>query len=208
MIKRCQEELNFFPQFIVLTSYEEFPLIKEAMKYQVIDYLVKLELDAPSLTQSVNKALKHISESKKSSDELPVSGTHFFYEKFMIRLLNNLFENEEQFHRQSQDLRLDFTFPAYVLCLCTIIGRDSKQLPQDKLLNLYLSTKKMVEEIAPKYLTCYVASLDLNHFCIIFCLDSGNPVSYRSKVKNVLEETFKMVNNYFNVRIFADTYPK
>lgn len=203
MIKACHERFSVLPLFIILTSFEEFPLIKEAMKYQVIDYLVKLELSADMLTDSVNKALTRIEETQLKTEEIPGFGSHLFYEKFMIRLLNNLFESDIQFRLQAKDLKLDFTSAAYVLCLCTIIGIDSEQLPQDKLLNLYFSTKQMVEGIAPKYLPCFVASLDLKHFCIIFCLDSEEPVSYRDKILQVLDETFKMANNYFNVNIHS-----
>lgn len=203
MIKICQERFPVIPQFIVLTSFEEFPLIKEAMKYQVIDYLVKLELNSSILTESVNKALKRISENQIKSEEIPRLESHLFYEKFMIRLLNNLFESKEQFRLQAKDLKLNFTSPAYVLCLCTIIGIDNEQLPQDKLLNLYFSTKQMIEGIAPKYLPCYVTSLDLKHFCMIFCLDNEDPGEYHHQVRKVLDETFKMVNNYFNVHVYS-----
>lgn len=201
LIKNCQERLQKVPHFIVLTSFEEFPLIKEAMKYQVIDYLIKLELTSLILTESVNKALKRISDSQIMG--IPGLGSNMFYEKFMIRLLNNLFESEEQFKLQGKDLKLDFSSPFYVLCLCTIIGIDDEQLPNDKLLNLYFSTMQMVGGIALKYLPCYMTSLDLKHFCIIFCLDSAEPVIYQDKVRQVLEEIFKMVNNYYNVRVHS-----
>ncbi len=203
MIKICHERLQVIPHFIILTSFEEFPLIKEAVKYQVMDYLIKMELTAEVLLESVNKVLKRISESQIVADPMPGIGSNMFYDKFMIRLLNNLFESEDQFRLQAKDLKLDFSGSAYVLCLCTIIGIQHDDLPQEKMLNLYFSTMQMVGSIAAKYLPCYVTSLDLKHFCLIFCLDGEETLVYHSQIQKVLEDTFKMVNNYYNVHIHA-----
>lgn len=203
MIKKCKEQAGDIPQFIILTSYEEFPLIKEAMKYEVIDYLVKLELNAEILTESVKKALQRITKKQMNGQDLPGFEYRFFYEKFMIRLLNGLFDSEEQFLLQSKELKLDFSSPSYILCLCSIITADKEQTPTDKLLNLYLSSKQMVEGIASKYMPCLVTSLDLKHFCIIFCLPANESANYTDKVHNILIDTFKMVENYFNVQIQA-----
>ena len=57
LVKTCREEMGSLPLFIILTSYEEFPLIKEALTYQVTDYLIKLELDENALSASVRRAL-------------------------------------------------------------------------------------------------------------------------------------------------------
>ena len=42
LIEKCQSQ-EHPPLFILLTSYEEFALVKQAISYQVLDYLVKLE---------------------------------------------------------------------------------------------------------------------------------------------------------------------
>ena len=57
LAKTCREEFGSIPLFIILTSYEEFPLIKEALSYQAIDYLIKLELDEQTLAGSIHKAM-------------------------------------------------------------------------------------------------------------------------------------------------------
>lgn len=43
LVKICRDEFGPIPLFIILTSFEEFSLIKEAMSYQAVDYLIKLE---------------------------------------------------------------------------------------------------------------------------------------------------------------------
>ena len=63
----CREEMGSIPLFIILTSYEEFPLIKEALSYQVVDYLIKLELDEKHLSESIHRALKRLEELQASN---------------------------------------------------------------------------------------------------------------------------------------------
>ena len=100
LTKTCREEFGPIPLFIILTSYEEFSLIKEAMSCQAVDYLVKLELDPPSLKTSVEKAMERLEELKarESFRQAPGQPTLLSYhDKFFMRLLHNLFENREQF---------------------------------------------------------------------------------------------------------------
>ena len=49
LIEKCQS-LEQTPLFILLTSYEEFHLVKQSISYQVLEYLVKLELTEEVLT--------------------------------------------------------------------------------------------------------------------------------------------------------------
>ena len=62
LLKYCRETYGELPVFLILTSYEEFQLAKEALKYGVLDYLVKLELDRDSLSTAVQKALDFLNK--------------------------------------------------------------------------------------------------------------------------------------------------
>ncbi|KTD85438.1 hypothetical protein UQ64_18170 [Paenibacillus etheri] len=46
-------------------------------------------------------------------------------DKFFNRLFNNLFENKNQYLLQKEDLALDFSEPAYLVCTCRILGPDA-----------------------------------------------------------------------------------
>ena len=104
LAKACRDEFGPIPLFIILTSYEEFPLIKEALSYQVIDYLIKLELDEETITSSIKKALARLDELKASqayrqAGKRPVLQN--YRDKFFMRLLHNLFDSREQFDIQA-----------------------------------------------------------------------------------------------------------
>lgn len=67
VMKICRQKYDRLPLFIMLTSYEEFQYVKEAISYQAVDYLIKLELTPESLSASVSKALDLLMDLKKTS---------------------------------------------------------------------------------------------------------------------------------------------
>jgi len=203
LIEICRNRYEKLPLFIFLTSYEEFSLIKEALKHQAFDYLIKLDITPETLTKTIKKALKTIYQYKNQRNFPSTSYLQYFYEKFMIRLLNNLFVDKEQFELQAKELKLDFTDHIYITALCTISDGEDTSLQQEKLLSLYLSTTQMIENLVKKHLPCFVATLDPKHFCIIFKLNDDDDKVQKEMISQALMTSFDMVYNYFNVQVDA-----
>lgn len=198
----CRDTYGKIPLFIFLTSYEEFQLIKEAMSYEAVDYLIKLELNADSLKEAVGKALSRL-ETLKASMEYKNSGRPLlqgYFEKFFMRLLHNLFDNEEQFELQAKDLQLSFSDSCYFTALCEIEEEQHKDMEHGKLMNLYNSTLQMAKEIIGKHLPSWVISLDMKHFAVVFHLPELSDYSREAAAK-ALQNAAEMVHNYFNVTI-------
>ena len=56
LAKACRERYTEnCPYFIILTSYEDFQMARDALSYQVSDYLVKLELTPEVLKKAIDK---------------------------------------------------------------------------------------------------------------------------------------------------------
>lgn len=203
LAKLCKERFGTFPLFIILTSHEEIHLLKEAIKYDIIDYLIKLELTEETLLASIQKALKIIEDNRHHlPSPLANSQINTFYDKFFISLLHNLFESEEHFKDTARTLGLDFSAENYSVTYCSILNVDTT-LSDNQLLNIYSSTIHMLQEILPKYLPCYISSLDMKYLSIIFCLSDVQTQQYKIKIKNALESAFSMIHKYFNVVIHA-----
>ncbi|HHV32881.1 response regulator transcription factor [Caproiciproducens sp. LBM24188] len=207
VMKYCRETYGRLPLFILLTSFEEFQLVKEAISYQAVDYLIKLELTPETLAASIAKAVDLLRDLKKSEGvrQAPEErgGMQAFYDRFFVRLLNNLFENREQYRMQRTELGMDFSFEAYAVCYCEVLGINSAGMSDEKLVKLYSSTIRMVRETITKYMACYITSLDMRHFSITFCLSEQEVPTYCDVLKNVLEKTISIVYNYFNVRLIC-----
>lgn len=200
----CKEAYGRIPVFLFLTSYEEFQLIKEAMSYEAVDYLIKLELSADTLAEAIKKALARL-ETLKTSMEYKNSGRPLlqgYYEKFFMRLLHSLFDSEEQFELQTRDLKLDFTEHCYAAAFCEINEAGAGDMDNGKLMNLYNSTLQMAKEILGRHLPAYVISLDMKHYAVIFHLPELSDYEEKT-VDSALSTAANMVHNYFNVTVFA-----
>lgn len=200
LAKICYERYgNISPAFIILTSYEDFHMAREALIYQVSDYLVKLELTPESLKESVEKVIQKIEAS--SSKKTDLSDAHPYYDKFLIRLLNNLFESEEQFHLQSKDLKLDFHYSYYICCYGEMISEQADSLSIEKQMQLFHSSLQMLHELMGKYLSCYCLSLDIRHFAVIFYRESAPDASYGKSIQGFFKNVSHTLSNYFNVSL-------
>lgn len=62
LARTCRER-NALPAFIMLTSFEEFDYIKQAMGAGVVDYLVKLDLTPENLQTALAKAAEKVKRS-------------------------------------------------------------------------------------------------------------------------------------------------
>ena len=191
------------PYFIILTSYEDFHMVKEALAYQVSDYLVKLELTPENLRGAVNKVLQKICQTKIHNNDTSVI-VHPFYDKFFISLLHNLFESEEQFMLQSRDLNLNFDYAGYLCCYGEIVSKQAETLPMEKQLSLFTSSLQMIKELAVKFMPCYALSLDVRHFALIFCYtekDADTESSYPAQITDILNHISASLRNYYNVTL-------
>lgn len=55
LAESCHKDGSALPVFIMLTSYEEFDYVKRSMRLGVVDYLVKIDLTAESLTAALDR---------------------------------------------------------------------------------------------------------------------------------------------------------
>ena len=207
---KCHEEGRKLPLFIILTSYEDFHFVKEALTYQVIAYLIKLELTPETLTETLQLALKRVSEQQSSiqTAAASVNNLSLMREQFYTRLIFHLFESEQQFETQAENLHLDFHYEAYAVSYVEIQSEKLAQMSSDKQINLYDNSLQMTKELLAKYLPhipCHTLSLDTGHFCIIFSLEKDTLPDYSDTISNALEQISAMLFNYYSVTIHAGT---
>lgn len=205
LVKKCYEEGRQLPVFIILTSYEEIQYIKEALTYQVADYLIKLELTQEILGKSLQRATSMVSKLRASANAgaSSLSSLHLIKEQFYTRLIFNLFESENHFKIQAQNLNLNFNYNAYAACYVKLSGDKFNAMSSEDHLNLYTSSLQIVRELAARYIPCHVLSLDMKYLVIIFFLDKSLESDYKSIIYNALEQVSLMLYNYYSVKISA-----
>lgn len=196
--KRCRDELGHLPVFIILTSYEDFQYAREALSFQAVDYLVKIDLTPESLTASVEKAMEQVRLFQSQNPSLSESAQSLllFQERFYIRLLNNLFESREQFLLQAEEFQIHLDAAGYA-------AANIRFLPNNQVVNnpiqTYHQTLQMFQELISKYISCQVVALDTHYLAAIFCIDETHMADWKSYVRSALEATLNMLYNYYNV---------
>ncbi len=206
LVKACKERFGKLPAFIILTSYEDFQLAKQAVSYQVIDYLVKLELNADILKESIKKAISFVDENKTiTNDEnsFLMTSSALLQERFFVKLVNNLFVNEKEFELQKNELSLSFSEIGSCVGYFKINTTNADNMSNSQLLNLYSSTIQMFKQLIVKYLDCYIISLDIRHFMIIFNVSSTDETFTKNEIFRAIENTRTMLKNYYNTEIYS-----
>lgn len=208
LMEASQKKYGKLPLFVVLTSFEEFAFVKEAINRQAVDYLIKLELTEQTLLEALRKAQERIddlSRSRGTSRRPPAErfGMQPFYDRFFIRLINNLFESEEQMRAQQKELGVDFSFEAYAVCYCELPDLTTQSMSQERLMNLYSSTTHIAWDTVTRFMACYITPLDTRHFNVTFCLSEQEAPIYQKVLRDVLEKVVQVVYNYFSVRLLC-----
>ena len=202
LIRTCRERYGSErPSFIILTSYEDFQYAKEALRYQVTDYLVKIELTPDNLRGSVEKVLEQaVKQQARKAGSAMLTNMQALYDKFFIKLLNNLFDSREQFQLQSRELKLSFEYPRYVCAYLELVGCVTMEISLEKQAALFGSTMQMLREIIVKYMPCHVVSLDLKHCAILFWCEGSVPQpEVCANIRQILSTVSQTLRKYYNV---------
>lgn len=209
LVSACRKKEQEYPIFIILTSYDDFPLVKQALQYQVLDYLIKLELNADALLEVMEKAKAKLSHQRTlphaSKDRLSVPSLPSLQEKFYIRLLNNLFESEKHCLQQLRDLTLSFDYSGYAVCYCKMQEKDTAAQTSKENIQLYTSSIQMLSEILSRYIPCHIVSLDTKYFCILFYSETTDKTQFYHTVKSALPNACSMLYKYFTVTVMGST---
>ena len=204
LIEKCQS-LEQTPLFILLTSYEEFHLVKQAISYQVLEYLVKLELTEEVLTNAIQKAL-NILEKRKKQTPAPENSSDLslLVDNFYIRLLLNLFETEEQFKKQQDMLSVQLDASGYAVAYLEMQNtRQSGGAVPASDISLYQSSYQMIRSLIIKYASCHIVFLDTTHIAIIFFFEDAQTAQWKKIISEALSQVKEMLFNYYSIKILA-----
>ncbi|OON86554.1 hypothetical protein BXO88_07295 [Oribacterium sp. C9] len=197
------------PAFIMLTAYEEFDMVRKALSYQAVDYLVKIELDKEQLSDAIKKAIARVNQVKKPAvqkdPELSQNADTVQLEElrqhFMMKLLHGEFEEETALKHEAINVQMDFKYNRYIAAFAEIVN-ESTNTESSHMITLYRSCLSMTREIVERYAPCYIVSNDTEHFTILFFFTENTPVAESmTHIQEAVENAHTMINNYFNVSL-------
>ena len=159
LARTCRER-GPLPAFIMLTSFEEFDYIKQAMGAGVVDYLVKLDLTPENLKSALERAAEKVRKERVLLGELPVQpdlaeSVRSYQERFFVRLYAGLFQDESELEQPLQHLEIELQSDAYLVASCELCASNTELTPAQQL-KLSFSCGRMLENTLRNYLPCYV----------------------------------------------------
>ena len=150
LAESCHKDGSALPVFIMLTSYEEFDYVKRSMRLGVVDYLVKIDLTAESLTAALDKARAAVEKERRlQAPAAPAVSMDSYRDRLFLQLYGGLLTDRAAFDRQCAELGLDFHAPQYVVALGSI---RTPELSTEQLLTLSTGVTRMAAETLPMLL--------------------------------------------------------
>lgn len=200
LAKKCRETFGRLPVFIMLSGYEDFHYAKEALSFQAIDYLIKIDLTPEILIHTLEAARAEVASAlnKNTTTDVESLNTMLFSQRFFIQLLNNLFENSAQCQAQAKSLGIHLDYPFF--CAAQV---EMKANQTEGNSALYSSTLHMFEELIEKYISCRVIPLDSRFFAVLFYSKCKTSDMARQEIASALERSCSMVFHYYNVTLFT-----
>lgn len=109
------------PVFVVLSGFNDYELVRSAMRLGAIDYLMKLNLDEEEITRVLTEASQMTSEMKKGGGSV----TSDFKENFLKELLQ--MRNDREFYQKMSQKEISIQEGFYYRFICL---RLSELLPK------------------------------------------------------------------------------
>ena len=192
LLRESEKRFGPIPVFVMLTAYEDFDMVREAMDCQAVSYLIKMELSPAVLKDAISLAQKRLTErGGRQEPSLPLEE---YREKFLLRLLGRKIEGEETLLSQAADLGLSFDQNRYLVA-CACLGEKGAGGA-----GLYTGAAQMAREIVGRHLPCLYTAIDLRHLAFVFPFSEEEPVAeVMEKIQDGLLNAREMSASYFSL---------
>lgn len=124
------------PVFIVLSGYNDYDLVRSAMRLGAVDYLMKLDLEEAELDRVLREAVER-SEGRAEEHSRPAASD---FKETMIRELLQMKESQAPYGMGQGEICLEAGFYYRLLCIkpCCVCGEEWNEsaLAQSFLLNI------------------------------------------------------------------------
>ncbi len=204
-----QLDLRKGPKYIVLSSYDEFNLVRQAMKLGAIEYLIKLEFEPDTLINAIFQAKKIIlleqeEHERKGSLERQVRiNKPVMREEFFRKLVGNLLVDKKELAENIDLLEIELDEDALMCIFIKIyemnniskFGREDIQLFDFSVVNI-------VDEILNDTFKGYVFKWSQGEYAAVISYNINWSMDLLSiKLSQAVERLIQMLKLYFNISV-------
>lgn len=183
----CQEvrKINTKVKIIILSAFDKFDYVKNALKYDVNNYLLK-PIDEEELEQTISEVIREIEEEKTHSTELELLKIQGIGKE--LQVIYDCYKEEKEC-RISLEEEYPFLLEYPDICIVRYAGKDREY-------EFYTALKKVLSE--QKQCRCYPVYVN-SIFTVVFgkCEEDFRFSEYVGQVDNeLLEQGVKLVYTY------------
>lgn len=182
------------PEILVLSSYDDYELVKESMRLGASDYLLKVDLTAEKLLQ----ALRPLQIQKDMTRNVVVP-QHILRAHLMKNIMSRYFLSEEEM--QEQFLQANVVFQAdHIWCMALRTDLSSECIAdEEEYQTICLSLINIAEEIVGDELTAFCAEGYTGEFFVLgVCNRLYDETLY---IKQTADRLVLMLNQYLDLHV-------
>lgn len=196
------------PKFVILSSYDDFPLVKQAMKQGAEEYLIKLDLEAETLINTLTAVRdKILTEREKSENEERLEknlqeNMDILREGFFKQVISKPLQDRSALEEEAAYLGIELG--GLIACASIRINNIEifKKYDSTEVQSFKTSILNTIDEIVNDIFKGYTFSWNKGEFIVVFSGDGGmEPETYRKKAGNMGERLVKTLKQYFNLSI-------
>lgn len=182
-------KLQLQTKFIVLSSYDDFKLVKQALQLGAVDYLLKLELESEQLLNCLNTARKAIKKQQKSEREIDHSRLHFpslleLRTSTFKKIINKQLVNQNEIKRLFKKLEIDLVESRLYCLVIRLKNIDQVQNNDSQGEQLFESSVlNIVREIVSDFYPAHVFSYNWGEIICFFSLEPDQLLNQQEAVQ-------------------------
>jgi two-component system response regulator YesN len=205
---RLAAEAGRNPRFIVLSGYDEFQLVKRAMKLGAEEYLIKLDLEPNTLAEALAAArVKALAQRDRATDEKQLTNAvggnmHLLRESFFRQIISRPDRGEAELKGQAEYLGMKLR--GMIVCAVIRINNMSvlDKYDDEEVHSFEASIRSTVNEIVNDSFEGYTFAWNRGEFVAIFCAPSAeNATAQMQKAGHTGDRIVQVLNQYFNVSV-------
>ncbi len=204
LLERCRAELDFCPEFIVLTGYGDFEGARRSLRCSAVDFLVKLELDEATLRESVERAKAALRVKRRAA--LPsggaLAGNDPFAETALTRLLTGAYADSAEARSSLAKNGIGMGAEIFCVAFFKVDYPNSGRLSDDERLRAYFCVVDMMKELVGREAAVFVVPFDTSGFAALLSFQSAQSADDAAqRAALAVGRALEMTEKFFGVEL-------
>ena len=191
-------------KIIILTCYQEFDLLYQALKMNVSDYILKLRMSTEDIESVIRKVHDELECENKNHivDRLNGVDTQYYKEKLIKDYV--IFKNgtASEFEEKLSKLHMRVKAPGLVLCLMKTYSRRPDNFSENQENSISDTILGMVDELFMKYERGEILYRGNGQYLLLFSFgEIASEKDFRALLNDMLERVRTIMDLYINADI-------